>query len=140
VRRINVFALYLFQGSDSILRFIASNREIDNWQDTAFNWLIAAVVISIVCVGLMVTIKFVIKQRAPNIKRRVWSRSRTVVFILVGFFPVLLATFFVWYLSRDFVNIVGVGGLLKGILFSWLLYTMLMLIWHSFGEWRRDIF
>lgn len=135
-----MFALYLFQGFDSILRFIASNRDIDNWQDTAFNWLSAAVVIAIVCVGLMVTIKFFIKQRAPNIRRRVWSRSRTVVFILVGFSPVLLATFLVWYLSRDFVNIVGVGGLLKGVLFSWFLYTMLMLIWHSFGEWRRDIF
>jgi len=135
-----VFGMYLFQGLDSILRFVASNRDIDNWQDAAFNWLIAAVVISIVCVGLMVVIKFIIKQRAPNIRRRVWSRSRTIVFILVGFFPVLLITSLIWYFSRDFVNIVGVGGLLKGILFSWLLYTMFMLIWHSFGEWRRDIF
>jgi hypothetical protein len=135
-----MLGLYLFQGLNSILRFVATNRDIEDWEDTAFNWLMAAIVISVVVAGLMAAIKFVMKQQAPNIKRRVWPRGKTVVFILLGLLPVLLVTIFVWYLSRDFVNIVGVGGLFKGIVFSWLLYFTFMLVGHAFGEWRRDIF
>jgi len=133
-------ATFLLLQESGFFSWLVEDNEASGWEETAQSWLIASIVIAVICAGLMAAIKFVIKQRAPNIKRRVWSRLRTIIFILVGFSGVLLATFLVWYSSPDFVNIVGVAGLLKGILFSWLLYTVGMLIWHSFGEWRRDIF
>jgi len=135
-----VFRPYtLLMQLDSILRAITPNRS-SGWKDTALDWLIAAVVVGVACAGLMIVWKMFLKQKARNIKERVWRRSKTVKFILVGLAPVLLVTFFVWYMSRDFYNVIAVGGLFKGILFSWVLYLFLMLIGHAWGEWRRDIF
>lgn len=130
---------HVMQGLDSLLRLITPSRA-SGWKDTAFDWLIAAIVVAVVCAGLMLVYKMMLKQRAPNIKARVWRRGKTVGFILGGLLPVMVATFIIWYLSRDFFNIVGVGGLFKGILFSWILYLFLMLAGHTWGEWRRDIF
>lgn len=124
---------------DPILRAITANRS-SGWKDTAFDWLVAAVVIGVACAGLMIVWKMFLKQKARNIRERVWRRSKTVKFILAGLAPVLLAAFFVWYMSRDFFNVIAVGGLFKGILFSWVLYLCLMLVGHAWGEWRRDIF
>lgn len=124
---------------DSILRVVTPNRS-PGWKDTAFEWLIAAVVIGVACAGLMIVWKMFLKQKARNIKERVWQRGQTVRFILGGLAPVLLVTFVVWYMSRDFFNVIAVGGLFKGILFSWILYLFLMLLGHAWGEWRRDIF
>lgn len=132
--------IYLLEGLEGLLEWLTGDTSVDGWQDTALNWLIAALVIAVVCTGLMALVKVVMKQKAPNPKRRIWPRSKSVIFILLGLLPVLLSATAVWYFSRDFVNIMTVGGLLKGVLFAWALYLFLMLISHTWGEWRNDLF
>lgn len=135
-----MLGIYFFEGLEGLLEWFTGDTSIDGWQDTALSWLITALVIAVVCTGLMALIKFILKQKAPNPKRRIWPRSKAVIFILLGLLPVLLLAVVVWYMSRDFVNIMTVSGLFKGILFSWLLYLLLMLVSHAWGEWRNDLF
>ena len=125
--------------SSDFLRFFTENRDIDGWQDIAFSWVVEAIVVATVGAGLMLTVKWLRKRTAGVIKKQAWSRGRTILFVFIGFAPVLALTIIVWYASRDFENIVGVSGLAKGVLFAWILYAVLMLAGHL-GPWRRDIF
>lgn len=135
-----MLGMYFFEGLESLLEWLTGDTSVDGWQDTAFNWLIAALVIAVACTGLMAAIKFIMKQKAPNPERRIWPRGKSIIFILLGLLPVLLIAIVVWYLSRDFVNIMTISGLFKGIIFAWVLYLFLMLISHTWGEWRNDLF
>jgi small-conductance mechanosensitive channel len=135
-----VLGMYLLEGLDGLLEWFTGDTSVDGWQETALNWLIAALVISVVCTGLMAVVKFVMKQKASRPEQRIWPRGKAVLFILLGLLPVLLLAIIVWYLSRDFVNIMTISGLFKGILFAWVLYLLLMLAGHTWGEWRNDLF
>lgn len=121
------------------LRLFADNRDLDNWDDTAMNWVIAALVVSVLCAGAMMIYKWIRKKSAGVIKEQTWSRGETVVLILVGLLPVFLVVLITWYYSRDFFNVVGVGGLLKGVAFSWLLYLVFMVLGHLVSPWRREL-
>lgn len=132
--------LFLFDGLDGLLEWFTGDTSVADWQTTASSWLTAALVIAALCTGLMALIKAFLKMRAPNPRRRIWPRSKAVLFILVGLFPVFLIVSTAWYLSRDFTNIIALGGLFKGIVFAWLLYLVFMLLSHAFGEWREDLF
>ena len=134
-----VLGLSLVLMSSDFLRFFTENRDIDGWQDTAFSWVIEAILISVVGAGIMLTVKWLRKRTAAVITQRAWSRNATIVFILIGLAPVLVLALVFYYASRDFANVVGVSGLAKGVVFAWLLYTMWMLAGHL-GPWRRDIF
>lgn len=133
-------AFFIYEGLESLLEWFTGNTAVENWQDTATDWVIAAIVVAAVCAGLMSVIKLFLKQRAPNPDRRIWPRRKSLVFILLGLVPVLLAACGVWYFSRDFVNIMTITGLMKGIVCAWALYLFLMLVNHSWGEWRNDVF
>jgi hypothetical protein len=67
------------------------------------------------------------------------SRGETVILMLVGLVPVFLIMLVLWYATRDYFDVVGVGGLFKGVLFGWLLYLFLMFIGHVASPWRREI-
>lgn len=121
------------------LKFFTTNRELDDWQDTATSWVLTALVIAIVGAGLMLSYKWLRKIMAASIVEKTWSRGETMVLMLVGLIPVLLATWVIWYATRDYFNIIGVGGLVKGILFAWLLYLLFMFIGHLLSPWRREI-
>jgi len=108
-------------------------------EDTALNWVIAAIVIAIICALLMLAFKWLRKYTAINIVQKAWSRGQTVVLMLVGLIPVVLVLLIVWYTTRNFFNYVGVGGLLKGIVMSWLLYVLFMFTGHLVSPWRREI-
>jgi hypothetical protein len=121
------------------LRLFIENLDEDDWPETARSWLIAAIVVAVLCTGLMIFIKWFKKQNAGNVKGMVWSKRETLMLMLIGLLPVFIAVFVVWYASRDFFNIVGVGGLLRGVFFSWLLYLILFLLGHLLSPWRREL-
>lgn len=135
-----VLGMYLLEGLDGLLEWLTGDTSVDGWQETALNWLLAALIIAVICTGLMAVVKFILKQKASRPEQRIWSRGKAVLFILCGLLPVLLLAIVVWYLSRDFVNIMTISGLFKGIVFAWVLYLLLMLAGHAWGEWRNDLF
>lgn len=121
------------------LKFFTANREIDDWQDTATSWVLAALVIAVLSAGVMLFYKWLRKYLAANIKEKTWSRGETTLLMLIGLIPVFLAVLIIWYATRDYFNIIGVGGLIKGIVFAWLLYLLFMFVGHLLSPWRREI-
>jgi hypothetical protein len=121
------------------LQFFADNRDYDNWEEIALNWVITGIVVSIVVAGIMMAFKWWRKKSAGVIRLESWSRGETLVLIAVGLFPVFLITLILYYNSRDFGNVVGVGGLVKGILFSWLLYFLFVVVGHAVSPWRHEL-
>ena len=128
----------LLQGSDFLELFLDA-CDVEGCEDTALNWVIAAVVVAIVCALVVLGAKWFWKSIAPTIVEKAWSRGQTIVLFIVGLLPVLLVLMIIWYRSRNFFNYVGIGGLLKGIVFSWLLYVFLALAGHQLTPWRREI-
>ena|SRR3989442_10841820 len=125
----------------TILRWFVNSTEETGWQDTAMNWLFAGLVISVIVTGVMLVAKWFKKKAARNIIQKTWSGRRTAVLIVIGLLPIVLTLMVVWYGTRNFYNYVGVGGLLRGIVFSWLLYVLFMLAGHLLSpQWRRDLF
>ncbi len=131
--------LALLLQSSSFLRMFVDSCDEEGCEDTALNWVIAAIVIAIICALLMLAFKWLRKYTAINIVQKAWSRGQTVVLMLVGLIPVVLVLLIVWYTTRNFFNYVGVGGLLKGIVMSWLLYVLFMFTGHLVSPWRREI-
>ena len=129
---------FLIQSS-SFLRLFVDTCEEEGCEDTALNWVIAALVIAIVCALVMLAFKWLRKYTAINIVQKAWSRGQTFVLILAGFIPVVLVLLVVWYSTRNFFNYVGVGGLLKGVVMAWLLYVLFMFTGHLVSPWRREI-
>lgn len=128
----------LLQSYDFLQMFLDSCED-DGCEETAMNWLTAALVVAIVCSLLMLGIKWLKKYTAINLVQKAWSRGQTVVLIIFGLLPVLIALVFIWYTTRNFFNYVGVGGLLKGIVVSWFLYVLLVFTGHLLSPWRREI-
>jgi hypothetical protein len=131
--------LALLLQSSSFLRLFVDSCDEDGCEDTALNWLIATVVVALLCALLMLAYKWLKKYTAINIVQKAWSRGQTTVMIIVGLVPSLLILLTVWYTTRNFFNYVGVGGLLKGIVVSWAFYALFMVTGHLLGPWRREI-
>ena len=128
----------LFQSSTFLQMFVDSCDE-EGCEDTAFNWVLAAIVIAAISALLMLGFKWLRKYTAINIVQKAWSRGQTVVLILVGLIPMVIAMLVIWYSTRNFFNYVSVGGLLKGIVLGWLLYVLFMFTGHLVSPWRREI-
>ena len=128
----------LLQSSDFLQLFLDSCDD-EGCEDTALNWVVAAIVVAIVCALLILTFKWLKKYTAINLVQKAWSRGQTVVLIIVGMLPVLMTLLVIWYSVRNFFNYVGFGGLLKGIVFSWLLYVLFAFTGHLLTPWRREI-
>ena len=124
---------------NDFLRFFAENRDIDGWADIAFNWLMVAILISILSALLMLGVKWFLKRAAGVIRKQAWSRRRTIVFIVIGVVPVFILELIFYFASRDFQNIVGVAGFTNAVILDFILYPILVLLGHL-GKWRRDIF
>jgi len=131
--------LALLLQSSGFLQLFIDSCEDEGCEETALNWVIAVVVVAIVAALLMLAIKWLKKYTAINLIQKAWSRGQTIVLIIVGVLPVLLALIVIWYTTRNFFNYVGVGGLLKGVVFSWVVYVLLMFTGHLVSPWRREI-
>lgn len=133
-------AFLQFSALDALLEWFTGDPSVPNWESTTTNWLIAALVIAVVCTGAMAMFKLFLKAKAPNPRQRIWPRFKTIKFILFGLLPVLAIISTAWYLSHDFINIIAMPGLFKGVLLSWTIYLLFMLVTHAWGEWRDDLF
>ena len=131
--------LALLIQSSGFLQLFIDSCEDEGCEQTALNWVLAAAVVAIVCTLAMLGIKWFKKYAAINLKEKAWSRLETVVLIIVGLLPVLIALLIIWYTTRNFFNYVGMGGLLKGVVFAWLLYVLMMFTGHLLSPWRREI-
>ena len=131
-----MFLLFL---QDDFLRFFIENIEPDDWQETATSWLITAVVVAVLVAGLMFAYKALRKSMADIAKRKIWTRGQTWLLILIGLFPIFFVLLVAWYMTRDFLNYVQFGGLVKGTLFAWFLYLIFMVIGHLVSPWRREL-
>lgn len=134
-----MFMLGLLLQSFDFLQMLLDSCEDDGCEDTALNWLIAAIVVAIVCSLFMLGVKWLKKYTAINLVQKAWSRGQTVVLIIVGLLPVLITLIVIWYTTRNFFNYVGVGGLLKGIVLSWVVYTFFVFTGHLLSPWRREL-
>jgi len=134
-----MFMLGLLLQSFDFLQTLLDSCEDDGCEDTALNWLIAAIVVAIVCSLFMLGVKWLKKYTAINLVQKAWSRGQTVVLIIVGLLPVLITLIVIWYTTRNFFNYVGVGGLLKGIVLSWAVYMFFIFTGHLLSPWRREL-
>ena len=134
-----MFMLGLLLQSFDFLQMLLDSCEGDGCEDTALNWLIAAIVVAIVCSLFMLGVKWLKKYTAINLVQKAWSRGQTVVLIIVGLLPVLITLIVIWYTTRNFFNYVGVGGLLKGIVLSWVVYMFFVFTGHLLSPWRREL-
>jgi hypothetical protein len=127
-----------FLASD-FLRWLIDKGSVPRSEDTAMNWLIAAVVISACCTAGAMVFKAISKRMAKNVEEKIWSRGQTLLLMIFGLAPVLVTMAAVWYMTRNFFNIVGVGGLFKGIVLGWLIYLVLMFCAHLVSPWRHEL-
>lgn len=131
--------MFLLLLQDNILRLFIEDMEPDNWQETATNWLLTAIVVAVLIAGLLFAYKALRKSMADIAKRKIWTRRETWLLIFMGVFPIFFALLAIWYLSRDFLNYVQFGGLVRGTLFAWLLYLVFMVVGHLVSPWRREL-
>lgn len=134
-----MLSLSLMILESDFLRFFTQYREIEGWEDTALTWVFAAVIISACGTALMSLIKLFKKSTATNIKTRTWSSGRTWLLIVFGLFPVFFLTLVVWYFTRDFYNIIGFQGFIRGVVFACLLYLVMIVFVHVLTSWRNEI-
>jgi len=134
-----ISAVYLALQESPLFGWLVDHHDADGWEDTAQSWLFAAIVISVIAAGLMLAYKGLKKRSAVNLDAKIWSRGQTALMIVVGLLPVLLMMSALWYSNRDYFDIAGVGGLLKGIVLGWLLYLVLMVLGHLASPWRREL-
>src|ERR1041384_3958551 len=127
--------LALLLQSSGFLQLFVDACEDEGCEETALNWVIAVVVVAIVCALLMLAFKGLKKYTAINLIQKGWSRGQTLILIIVGVLPVLIALVIIWYTTRNFFNYVGVGGLLKGVVFSWLPGGVLVFLGNLFFPW-----
>src|SRR5215212_1749665 len=131
--------LALLLQSSSFLQLFIDSCEDEGCEETALNWVIAAAVVAVVGALFMMGIKGLKKYAAINLIQKAWSRGQTAILIIVGLLPVLIVLLVIWYTTRNFFNYVGVGGLLKGVVFSWLLYALMVFAGHVVSPWRREL-
>lgn len=125
--------------SSGFLQLFVDSCEDEGCDETALSWVITAVTVALVIALLMLAVKWLQKYMAINLIQKAWSRGQTIVLIIIGVLPVLVALSIIWYTTRNFFNYVGVGGLFKGVVFSWIVYVMAMFSGHLVSPWRREI-
>lgn len=131
--------MVLFFLENDFIRLFIDDRGSDNWQDTATSWLITAVIVAVIGSGLIFAFKGFRKYMADIAKRKIWTRRQTWLLIFIGIFPIFATLWFFWYLEHDYLTFIQIGGLLKGTLFAWLIYLVLMVIGHLVSPWRREL-
>jgi hypothetical protein len=123
-----------------ILRYFVTDTSYNTWEETAFSWFSTIFFVAIVFTIVMTLIKLLVKQIALHAKDRVWTRSKVWGFLFLGFLPIFIVLALFWYLSEDFYKVASAGGLIKGTLFSWLIYLIFSLIVNLFPKsWRNEL-
>ena len=131
--------MLLFLLESKFLRFFIENVESDDWEKTATNWIITAILIAVIFVGLTFGYKALRKAAASHHNQKIWSRGQTWLSFFIGLFPLFFTLLAVWYATRDYFNFIQFSGLVKGVLFAWFVYLILMIGGHLVSPWRREL-
>jgi uncharacterized Tic20 family protein len=125
----------------NFLRFFASNREIEGWENTATDWLGALLLIAFGAALLAILLKWLtwkISQTRSTGRRRLTGPGHARIWGFLGFCLTFAAVGVVWAVSRDFRNVIGIPGLF----FSWLAGLLLLypLFFTLFGcfKWEHQ--
>ncbi len=130
--------LMMLMQSD-FLRWFAGSLESEVEEETAWSWVVTAIVVALVLAGLSFGYKAFRKAAAPNLDKKIWTRGETWLSFFVGLFPVFILMTAIWYLTVDYFEFIRFAGLLKGILFAWFLYLLAMIVGHLVSPWRREL-
>jgi|ERR1044072_2265140 small-conductance mechanosensitive channel len=128
------------QSLSSITDWLITNNQPDNYDKVASDWLIALIVIAFIWMIVMLLMEIYRKWRSVSQDGKIWGTGKILIWMLIGFAPVLLSVITVYWYSLDFQTVVERPGLLKGVFVGWLLYVFMFLVSHLFGNLRRDLF
>ncbi len=103
---------------------------------TAVSWMMTGLVIAVLLTGAMVLLKWLLKERAA-IKQKRWPLSKVFGYMAVGLFPAFAVLLGVYYLSLDFITMLGPQGFFKGVVFAWLVYLIAMVVNDLIWQWSR---
>lgn len=130
--------LMMLMQSD-FLRWFVESVETKVEEETAWNWIATATVVAVVLAGLSFGYKALRKATAPNPDKKIWTRGETWLSFFIGLFPVFIVLAVIWYAILDYYEFVKFAGLLKGALFAWILYLLMMIFGHLVSPWRREL-
>ncbi len=125
---------------EEIIQYFVSDTNDSEWQVIGDKWFFYLVAVGLLCTLGMLGVKFLRKQSAPNPQAQNWSLGETMGFICVGFVPLVLLCLIGWKFILRHTDVIGGYGLLVGMVFGMLFYTVLMLLAHAVSPWRRDLY
>jgi hypothetical protein len=130
----------------AFLRFFATNREVEGWENTTINWLSAVLLIVLIVAVLAMLMKWLTwrmsqtsstgggKLTGPGYARLWGMLGLALAFVLVAV---------AWVISRDFRNVIGVPGLflswLVGILVLYPLFFTLLGCFKWEHQWWKIV-
>jgi hypothetical protein len=113
--------------SSAFLRFFVTNHDVDGAEDVALSWVLTGVVIAGVCTAMMAGGKWVFKERA-SLGGKHWPLPKVFGWLLLGWLPILLVLGLIYYFSINFTMVLAIGGYFKGVMFTALLYVLVMIV------------
>ncbi|MBL8191602.1 MAG: hypothetical protein JNK38_26525 [Acidobacteria bacterium] len=124
-----LFILQEEGSSSAFLRFFIdpSSYDAEGAADVALSWVLTGVVIAVVCTAMMAGGKWFFKVRAP-MKAQRWSLLKVFGWLVLGWLPILLTLGLIYYFSINFTMILAIGGYFKGVIFTALLYALVMIL------------
>jgi hypothetical protein len=126
----------------AVVEFFLTDNTISGAYESGTSWFITAIVISIICTGLMLLAKYLFKQGKPLVLQG-WRLGRAVGHSLLGLVPVLIILLIIYFTNLSFQMVLQPPGLFKGIFFAWILYLLFemttdWIIWRSDWNPRRS--
>jgi hypothetical protein len=122
-----------------ILRTLISETASE-YDEVATSWLIALAVIAVGWALIAFAIKWLVKFLAKLPHKKIWGRTKTIVYIFCVAVLLGATVALVWNWSVDFKFVVGVPGLFKGVFVAGVSYIVLMFVLHLFGDARHDLY
>lgn len=80
-----------------------------------------------ICTAVMASGKWLLKERA-HLKNKRWPMVKVFGWLLLGWLPVILVLGLIYYFSINFTMILAIGGYFKGVIFTALLYGLVMIV------------
>lgn len=116
------------ESSSEFLRFFIdpANYGTSGAEETALSWVLTGIVIATSCAALMATGKWLFKEHAP-LPAKPWRLPKVFGWLVLGWLPILIVLGLIYYLNIDFKMILNIGGYFKGVIFTAIIYALVMI-------------